>query len=393
MKKSIYAICAVSLSVLFFFSCSRPVENVFLERAENTMKAIYEFYGSEGTFLLRENYPFDHEYKAGYLASQEQASKGNPYSYLWPFSGTLSAVAAIMESEPSWQDTLESRVLPGLREYLDCSRKPCAYSSYINSAPLSDRFYDDNVWLGIDFTDLYVLTGKKDYLEQAEMIWKFIESGTDDVLGGGIYWCEQKKVSKNTCSNAPGAVYALKLYKATGDKAYLESGKELYDWTLRTLKDTTDALYLDNINLDGKIADWKFAYNSGQMIQAAALLYGITGNKAYLDEASQTAKACYGYFFEYYEREDGTSVRILKRGNVWFSAVMLRGLIELYKIDGNPDYVEAVRNTLDVAWEKGKSEEGLFGDSFKEVAKDKKKWLLTQGAMAEMYARIAALEK
>lgn len=378
------------LSVL---SCATEDKSVYLEMAEQTMHSIYTDFAVEGTGLLRENFPFDSGYKAGYLASEEQAVQGNPYSYLWPFSGTLSAVAAIMESDIAWQDTLENRVLPGLQEYYDGVREPHAYSSYISSAPQSDRFYDDNVWLGIDFTDLYRLTGKQEYLDKAEMIWRFIESGTDDVLGGGIYWCEQKKASKNTCSNAPGAVYALKLYLATGNEEYLSEGKALYEWTRNTLKDTTDNLYFDNINLEGKITDWKFAYNSGQMVQAASLLYGITKEESYLNEARLTAEACYGFFFRDYTRSDGSQVRILKKGNVWFSAVMLRGFIELYRIDGNPVYVDAVRNTLDVAWEEGRSQEGFFGDDYTVSEQGAKKWLLTQGAMAEMYARIAALDR
>lgn len=123
-----------------------------------------------------------------------------------------------------------------MEEYFDTRREPFAYSSYISSQPLSDRFYDDNVWLGIDFTDSYRMTGKQAYLEKAKLIWKFILSGKDDVLGGGIYWCEQKKESKNTCSNAPGAVFALKLFQATQDDAYLKQGKDLYEWTKRTWK-------------------------------------------------------------------------------------------------------------------------------------------------------------
>ena len=123
-----------------------------------------------------------------------------------------------------------------MEEYFDTRREPFAYSSYISSQPLSDRFYDDNVWLGIDFTDSYRMTGKQAYLEKAKLIWKFILSGKDDVLGGGIYWCEQKKESKNTCSNAPGAVFALKLFQATQDDAYLKEGKELYEWTKKNLE-------------------------------------------------------------------------------------------------------------------------------------------------------------
>lgn len=393
MKLASFPICA-ALCAFAVSSCasgSSEMQEAYLEKAKTTMQSVYTCYSVAENFLLRENYPFDDGYKAGYLASEEQASRPNPYSYLWPFSGTLSAVAAIMETEPSYQDILTGRVLPGLEEYYDAKREPHAYSSYIKSAPASDRFYDDNVWLGIDFTDLYVLTEKPEYLEKAEMIWKFIESGIDDKLGGGIYWCEQKKGSKNTCSNAPGSVFALKLYKATGNPHYLEQGKALYEWTRNTLMDSTDFLYFDNINLSGKIQTWKFAYNSGQMVQAGALLYGITGDKKYLSDAARTAESCYDYFFEDYTAEDGTSFRILKAGNTWFNAVMVRGLIELYKADGNRTYIDAVRKSLDTAWEKSRTEEGLFNDDCSGRKTNETKWLLVQGAMAEMYARMAAL--
>lgn len=361
-----------------------------LGRAEATISAIYSHYSVPGNALLRENWPADRNYRAGYLATEAQAS--NPYSYLWPFSGSLSATTAIMESAPEYADTLEHRVLPGLAEYLDTLRSPAAYSSYISSAPASDRFYDDNIWLGIDFIDLYRLTGEKEYLDKAEMIWKFIESGTDDVLGGGIYWCEQKKHSKNTCSNAPGAVYALKLHLATGEQAYLDKGKALYDWTFRTLRDTTDNLYFDNISLDGKIAGWKFAYNSGQMIQAGALLYKITGEKEYLDEAQATAASCYVCFFEDFTTPEGQEARILKPGNTWFHAVMVRGLAELYGIDGNPVYMDAVKASADIAWKYSRMEEGLFSDDMSGRKQDDRHWLLTQWAMAEIYARLASYE-
>ena len=393
MKLASFPICA-ALCAFAVSSCasgSSDMQEAYLEKAKTTMQSVYTCYSVAENFLLRENYPFDDGYKAGYLASEEQASRPNPYSYLWPFSGTLSAVAAIMETEPSYQDILTGRVLPGLEEYYDAKREPHAYSSYIKSAPASDRFYDDNVWLGIDFTDLYVLTEKPEYLEKAEMIWKFIESGIDDKLGGGIYWCEQKKGSKNTCSNAPGSVFALKLYKATGNPHYLEQGKALYEWTRNTLMDSDDFLYFDNINLSGKIQTWKFAYNSGQMVQAGALLYGITGDKKYLSDAARTAESCYDYFFEDYTAEDGTSFRILKAGNTWFNAVMVRGLIELYKADGNRTYIDAVRKSLDTAWEKSRTEEGLFNDDCSGRKTNETKWLLVQGAMAEMYARMAAL--
>lgn len=132
-------------------------------------------------------------------------------------------------------------------------------------------------------------------------------------MGGGIYWCEQKKASKNTCSNAPGSVFALKLFQATQNKTYLNKGEQLYNWTKAQLQDSTDYLYFDNIALDGKIGKAKFAYNSGQMMQSASLLYQLTGKKEYLTDAQNIAKGCHNYFFMNYTPENTNAFKMIKK--------------------------------------------------------------------------------
>ena len=279
----------------------------------------------------------------------------------------------------------------GLEKYLDISRSPAGYASYINTASQSDRFYDDNIWLGIDFTDAYLNTKEEKYLKKAQLIWKFIESGADDKLGGGIYWCEQKKVSKNTCSNAPASVFALKMFKAIRDSSYLIKGQELYEWTKKRLQDSTDYLYFDNISLDGKIDKSKYAYNSGQMMQAATLLYQLTGRSHFLKDAQNIAKACYNYFFINFIPEEGEPFKLLKKGDVWFTAVMLRGFIELYQTDHNKTYINSFNQNMDYAWEHVRDEKGLFDIDFSGRTHDDRKWLLTQAAMVEMSARDSSL--
>ena len=366
-----------------------------LTRAKQTLDSLYQNYSAPGTCLLRENYPSNvGDYTATYLASEEQKNIPNQYSYLWPYSGTFSAVSALYEvtQDTLYKSLLDKKVLIGLEEYFDTQRTPEAYASYIRTAPQSDRFYDDNVWLGIDFTDTYLATKEDKYLQKAKLIWKFIESGMDDNLGGGIYWCEQKKGSKNTCSNAPGSVLALKLFKATQDSAYLKQGEQLYKWTQAQLQDSTDYLYFDNISLNGKIGKAKFAYNSGQMMQSASLLYQLTGKEEYLTDAQNIAQACHNYFFTDYTPEHGEAFRMIKQGDVWFTAVMLRGFIELYHIDHNKTYLDSFNKSLDHAWEHARDEKGLFNTDFTGNTRNERKWLLTQAAMVEMYARLAAIQ-
>ena len=193
---------------------------------------------------------------------------------------------------------------------------------------------------------------------------------------------------KNTCLNAPGAVFALKLYLATGKEHYLEQGRILYEWTRKRLLDPSDNLYFDNISLKGTLNKTKFSYNSGQMIQAGALLYRITGKKRYLAEARETAASCLSHFFRPLHKPGGGSVRILRRDKIWFDAVMLRGFIELYREDGREVYLDAFRETLDHAWKHARDSRGFLSD-WSGRGREGRKWLLSQAALAEMFARMA----
>jgi len=361
----------------------------FSERAQRTLDVVYNKYGGVENKLLIEKYPFDENFKADYLNNNEQAGQQKKYAYLWPFSGSFSAVNALMElskERAEYQKILDQKVLVGLREYRDEQRVPVGYASYINSAPASDRFYDDNIWLGIDFTDSYLQAKKTDYLKHAKEIWAFVKSGEDDKLGGGIYWCEQKKESKNACSNAPAAVFALKLFEATEEKNYLNEGRRLYEWTKAGLQDPDDKLYWDNIHLNGKVDKAKYSYNSGQMLQAAALLYKLTKEKKYLMDAQQLAEACLGYFFQ---TRDGIDFPILKNSNVWFHAVMMRGYISLFEQDGNRKYMDIFAKNLDLAWLNMRDQDGLFDADWTLEKPKKSKWLLDQCAFVEMYGRLA----
>ena len=70
-------------------------------------------------------------------------------------------------------------------------------------------------------------------------------------------------------------------------------------------------------------------------------------------------------------------------------AVMVRGLAELCRIDGNHLYMDAVRASADTAWKYSHTEEGLFNDDMSGRKQDDRHWLLTQWAMTEIHARLA----
>ena len=388
-------------NIIVFFLCLfhlKPIvaQDQYYKKAKETLQIVDKLYAvNDGKFLYRENYPYDEKYSASYLGGGVNENKTNPYSYLWPFSGSLSAYTVLLEKEnnPKVRKHIDQKILPGLEQYFD-TREPVGYASYVKFAPQSDRFYDDNIWLGIDFLDLYLHTKHKSYLDKAEEIWNFVESGMDDKLGGGIYWMEQKKESKNTCSNAPAVVYLMKLYEATNSMVYLDKAKQLYQWTKSNLQDPQDKVYWDNIKLNGNIGKAKYPYNTGQMIQAGVLLFNHTKDKKYLNDAKESAAGGYAFFFDTNSPIEGNNGTFptLKRSDNWFIAVMLRGYIELYKVDKNKTYIDAYRANLNKAWTNMRDKNGLFGKNWHGNQKaSNKKWLLDQFAIAEMYARISKL--
>lgn len=377
----------LTVVVLAAFGCGRVdaasedgVNAYLMKRASQTFDAVKKHMATDDKVLLQEAIP----------ANADQ----NPYSYLWGYSAMVSSVSAMYEAsgDKQWLNVMDGMMIKGLDKYYDNKRKPAGYASYVNTAPQSDRFYDDNIWLGIDMADLYAATGKKTYLKRAEEIWTFVMSGYDDKLGGGIYWCEQKKESKNTCSNAPASVFALKMYNATKEKKYLDRGLDIYTWTKDSLEDKDDHLYFDHLTLKGRLGRDKYSYNTGQMLQAAALLYKITGEKKYLDDAKLMAEAAYNRFFEDKGRADG--LRILRGGEMWFDSVMLRGYIELYAIDKDNKYLKAFLASMDTAWGEDGSRDanGLFGKHYDARGKKGSRTLLNQAAMIEMMARLSAVK-
>jgi hypothetical protein len=385
MKKVIISFAVLAL--LLSGGCRNSVD---LDRADITLHQIFTHYDAGYGSLFNETFPYREDGRVTYLAGADTL-QGRRVAYLWPTSGLFTAVNMLLQTsgEKRYKAMLDTLIIPGLQNYFDNSRQPACYQSYIIQANKSDRFYDDNVWIALDYLEAYRLKGRNEYLERSKLLWDFIISGWDNKAGGGIYWNEQRKLSKNTCSNAPAAVLAFKLFETTGDYEFFERGQEIYFWTKETLQDKTDYLYFDNIDIEGKIDKRKYAYNSGQMMQAAALLYKITGEKSFLEEAEKIGVSGIFYFTEDFQDEDGKEFRLFKRTDNWFIAVMMRGYTELYTITKDPEFLLVFKDNMDHLWENVRDENGLFSRDWSGKVDDQYKWLLDQASLVEMWASLA----
>jgi len=300
-----------------------------------------------------------------------EANKGN-HSFLWPLTALLQAANEMEVLEPKKQYI--SPVMKAIEQYYTDRAPAPGYQAMVVKEKTDPRFYDDNEWIAIALMDAYARTHKKEYLETSKMIYRFLLTGYNQVGGGGFYWEEGNLKSKNTCSNGPGILVALRLYQATKEKAYLDTAIKVYNWTKKNLL-APNGVYFDALRVPSlKIDSAFYTYNAGTMLQSGVVLYNITKDNKYLNDARSVAVASEKVFFK-----DGHLP-----GNYWFNAVLARGIIALYHIDKNRKHLQFIIDDAEYVWDNERDEQNLLG-------KQKIKSLIDQSAMIETYARLQKL--
>ncbi len=334
---------------------------VYLQRARSVHDNIYRYFYDSSQQLFKEKT----------VAGKDD----KPFSYLWPLCALIQSANEMELSDPS--TNYMGQVDRAIAQYYSSSKSPApGYDSYVVHDGGGDRFYDDNQWIGLAYMDAYQRTKKSTYLQLATTIYRFMLTGYDTASGGGLYWQEFHTNSKNTCSNGPGILLALQLYKVTREKKYIDTAILLYNWVNTHLL-SPDGLYFDAIKLpSGSIDERKYTYNTGTMLQSAVLLYKLTKDKKYLSRAQAIAAQAASFFFK----------NDFLPGNYWFNAVLLRGYEELYTIDKQENYISLFRKYLDEVWDRQRDAQGLIGA--KQV-----KTLLDQAGYLEMLARMSIIFK
>lgn len=274
--------------------------------------------------------------------------------------------------------------LPAVRQYISgldvywSKADPVPGYDVLPGPKSPDRYYDDNEWLVLALVEAYELTRDAAHLDRAEKAFGFVMSGEDAQLGGGLYWHEQEKKSKNTCSNGPAIVAALRLFLVTKKTTYLDIAIRLYIWTNARLQDA-DGLYWDNVNLDGRVEKTKFTYNTALMLRANALFYGITHEKTYLEEAERIASAAEAHWFR---KETGA---IADSG--MFAHHLCEAFYALAREDKNPRWRDIVSRALVFVQEKGRDANGHYNDHWDRAEPEKrdKIGLLSQASVARAF--------
>src|SRR5258707_1341958 len=216
--------------ILSTLSLTTVAQTSYKDRTLALYQTIYRTYYDSATGLFTE--------------TNNKATGEKPNSYLWPLCALVQAANEMEALQPGTE--YMAPVIKAIDQYYSIKHSIAGYDSYVVKQGGGDRFFDDNQWIGLAYMDAYNRTKKKIYLDKSVEIYRFMMTGFDTVTGGGLYWKEGDKSTKNTCSNGPGVVLALKLYKATKDRRYLDTALVLYDWTNRRLQ-APDGVFFDNI--------------------------------------------------------------------------------------------------------------------------------------------------
>ncbi|MFT3904208.1 MAG: glycoside hydrolase family 76 protein [Niabella sp.] len=153
-----------------------------------------------------------------YKESLNEKENKNKVSYLWPLCAMFEA-SNEMGKVTGHFDTFEN-IFTIIKKYHNKHAPAPGYASYSMEFGGGSRFYDDNQWIGITAMDAYFRTKDNRWLATGKEIYQFMMTGFDTLTGGGLYWQEDQKNSKNTCSNGPGVLLALRLYEATHQTTY-----------------------------------------------------------------------------------------------------------------------------------------------------------------------------
>jgi len=303
------------------------------------------------------------------LSGQSKIKQSGP-AFNWGVGVMLSALNAAAKLDPKYKRWL--------REYADATRVywnpkgPVPGYDVLPGPKPVDRYYDDNAWMVLALVETYEILGDKKYLEWASDALDYVLSGEDSKLGGGIYWRESDKKSKNACSNAPSAAACLAVARHRRTLELLGKTKQLLDWTRSQLQDPSDGLIWDNISISGKIDKTKWSYNTGLYLRAAAT-FGS-------DDLGKVAKQSIAQWIDF---STGAIKDTGRFAHLWLEG--LHGAATVLKSIGP---AELTRNeALDYVWTKCRNPQARFGPMWDRPfdPKQKKFELIDQASVARAF--------
>lgn len=306
------------------------------------------------------------EYAGLFLAYDEPPAFTDPLqadggaATLWGYGAALTMAASILTLDSTYQPAIDIvyDIVENLEQFRYLGSDMVYYTALYNMR--GEPYYDDNAWVVLGLYEIAKALDDDEIMATSRAVQDYVMSGESE--HGGVYW-KETSVTRHTCSIGPAIIGALFHYEQTGDEKYLEFALRNYEFAIEVLRDPSDGRYYDNsyYNRESELEEvdtTKYTYNTGTMIWAGALLYDLTGQESYKEDALFSAEG--GLNFVTMDN----SVPFYPV-SPWFNLYLLRGFVAVAEFIDEHKYVESMEQTLDYAWEHAKDEQGLVAKNWK----------------------------
>jgi hypothetical protein len=266
-----------------------------------------------------------------------------PLVRLWSAFPLFEAIDAIATARSTRANKAAvRRFAAAARAYWNPALAPSGGYAYYpgTDGPDVHAYFDDNGWWAIAFLDAYGATHDRSFLDDADRAYGFVVDAGWDPVDGGVWW-DTLHLHK-TAEPLAAAIYAgLRLYRATGKYAYLQTARRMLAWAdahtrvgILYGRSDTDATLLSNVQ--------------GMMIGAAVQLCLISRASGGCARAERIARASLPQF--------GRNLRWTPAADV----IYLRFLLDLYRVDRNPRWYALVVANAQRAIDYAGGASGLF---------------------------------
>lgn len=143
------------------------------------------------------------------------------------------------------------------------------------STGFSNTFTDDMCWICLSLIHMYEATMDDKYINTAKEIYDGeikLREITDD-KGTGLKW-KSNDDKRNACTNSPGCLVAIKLYREFKEQKYLDDAITLYEYVANNL-----------LSEDGRVEEPPLSYTQGTFGEACRQLFHMTGERKYMRKA------------------------------------------------------------------------------------------------------------
>ncbi|KAL8671614.1 MAG: hypothetical protein Q9168_003887 [Polycauliona sp. 1 TL-2023] len=205
-------------------------------------------------------------------------------------SGTWSGSLNIMGAQDAYERTGD----PDKKKLVDD-----LLTTWLRATPTPwawDGWNDDIGWFGLALVRGYQMTGNQAFLDAAKYGFDYaFGRGWDTQHNGGGIWEENpeysakenppKEATKEALSNDSLGKTACILYQTTHDAKYLEQAKQIYAWVSQNLFNHGTGQMNTGVKMDGTVDTGTAVYNQGTFTDYANLLWTITGDRQYYNDA------------------------------------------------------------------------------------------------------------